>query len=78
VIATIDTGLLFELVWAAALAGVAVSLCFSLVILGSARASELRRQGRNGAATAYATLAVGGAAAVTALIVFAISVIVSK
>ena len=77
-IATIDTGLLFELVWAAALGGVAVSLCFSLVILGSARAGELRRQGRTAAATAHATLAIAGAAALTALIVFGISVIVSK
>jgi hypothetical protein len=78
IIASIDVGLLFELAWAAALAGVVVSLCFSLVILGSARAGELRREGRAAAATAYATLAVLGAAAVTALIVFGISVVVSK
>ena len=77
-IATIDVGLLFELVWVAALAGVAVAICFSLVILGSVRAGELRREGRAGAAVAYGVMAIAGAVAITALIVFGISVIVSK
>jgi len=78
VIAAIDVGLLFELVWAAALAGVAVAACFSLVILGSSRAGELRREGRGGAAVAYGALGVFGAVAVAALVVFGISVIVTK
>ena len=76
--AAIDVGLLFELVWAAVLAGVAVGVCFSLVILGSVRSGELRRAGRGGAALGFAVLAVAAVVAVAALIVFGISVIVAK
>lgn len=76
--ATIDTGLLVELVWAAAAAGVAVAICVALVILGAARSDDLRREGRHAAATANAALAGAALLAVAALIVFGISVIVAK
>ena len=42
-IATIDVGKLAELVWASLLAGIAVAVCFSLVIIGVARAGDCRR-----------------------------------
>jgi hypothetical protein len=77
-IATIDWGLLFELAWAATLSGVAVGACFALVILGSIRAGDLRREGRDAAAAAYGAVALVAAGAIAALIVFGISVIVSK
>ena len=35
-IATIEVGKLLELVWAAALAGVGVAVCFSIIIIGAA------------------------------------------
>ena len=57
-IAAIDVGKLFELVWAAALAGIAVGVTFSLVIIGVARAEDCRRNRRSGSATAYAALSV--------------------
>jgi hypothetical protein len=76
--ATIDWGLLFELVWVAIVAGIAVALCFSLALVGSVRAGELRRAGRGAAATAYAALGIAGAAAVTGLVVFGLVVIVTK
>jgi hypothetical protein len=78
VTATIDVGLLFQLVWVAALSGAAVGLAFSLLILGSVRAGDLRREGRTATATAYATMAVLAAAGITALVVFGIVVIVNK
>jgi hypothetical protein len=78
VTAAIDTGLLFELVWAAAAAGVVVAVCVALVILGVARSDDLRREGRHAAATASAALAGGALLGVAALIVFGISVIVAK
>jgi hypothetical protein len=77
-IATIDWSLLLQLAWAAALSGVAVGACFALVILGSIRAGDLRREGRDAAAAAYGIVALAAAVAVAALIVFGISVIVSK
>ena len=76
--AVIDIGLLFELVYVAALSGAAVGLAFSLLILGSVRAGDLRREGRGVRAAAYATMAVLAAAGITALVVFGILVIVNK
>jgi hypothetical protein len=77
-IATIDVGQLAELVWVAIAAGIAVALCFSLAIVGSVRAGEMRRAGRGGAATAHAILALVALAAVTGLVVFGLIVIVAK
>jgi threonine/homoserine/homoserine lactone efflux protein len=77
-IAAIDTGKLFELVWAAALAGVAVAVCFSLVIIGVTRAEDCRRNRRSGSATAYAALSVVAGAVFLGIAVFAISVITAK
>jgi hypothetical protein len=77
-IAAIDVGQLFELVWAAALATIAVAICFSLVIIGAARAEDCRRNRRAGSATAYAALSVVAGAAFLGIAVFAISVITSK
>jgi len=77
-IAAIDVGQLFELVWAAALATIAVAVCFSLVIIGAARAEDCRRNRRAGSATAYAALSVLATIAFLGIAVFAISVITSK
>ena len=78
ILATIDLGKLFELVWAAALAGVAVAVCFSLVIIGFARAEDCRRNRRAGSATAYLALSVLASAACLGIVVFGISVITTK
>ena len=77
-IAAIDPGQLFELVWAAALAAIAVAICFSLVIIGAARAEDCRRNRRNGSATAYAALSVLSGIVFLGIAVFAISVITAK
>jgi hypothetical protein len=77
-IAAIDVGQLFELVWAAALASVATAICFSLVIIGATRAGECRRNRRAGSATAYVALSVVAGAAFLGIAVFAISVITAK
>jgi uncharacterized membrane protein len=77
-LAAIDWGKLFELVWASALAGAAVSMTFALLIVGISRASELRRADRGGGATAYAVLAILAALIFAAGVIFGISVIVAK
>jgi hypothetical protein len=77
-LATIDVGLLVELVWVAALAGFVVSLCFALALVGSVRAGEMRRAGRAYAAAAYAALGVVSGLVVTALVVFGLVVVVAK
>jgi len=65
----VDTGLLFQVVWVSLVTGVGISVFFSLVILGSAKAGDARRAGRGGAATAYFALAL------VAFAVFALGVV---
>lgn len=77
-IAAVDTGKLFELIWASALAGIVVAVSFSLVIIGTTRAADCRRDNRSGAATAYMALTLVALAAFFGSAVFGISVIVSK
>jgi hypothetical protein len=77
-IAAIDTGQLFELVWASTIAGIAVAVCYSLVIIGAARAEDCRRNRRSGSATAYAALSLVAGAVFLGIAVFAISVITAK
>ena len=77
-VAAVDWGQLFELVWASALAGIAVAIVYAALIVGVTRASDCRRAGRDGAATAYVALAALAALAFAGGVAFGISVIVSK
>ncbi|HEX8120363.1 MAG TPA: hypothetical protein VF549_03765 [Solirubrobacteraceae bacterium] len=77
-LAAVDTDALLELAWVAPLAAVVVSLTFSLLVHGAARASDARRGGRAGAATAYVALAVVAGLAFAATVVFGVIVITSK
>jgi hypothetical protein len=76
--AAIDWGKLFELVWAAGLAAVAVSVSFATLIVGATRASDYRRADRRRVATAYVALATLGALVFASGVVFGVSVIVAK
>jgi hypothetical protein len=76
--AAIDWGKLLELVWASAVAGIAVAIVFSALILGATRASDHRRSEGGATAAAYMALAVVAALAFAGGVVFGISVIVSK
>jgi hypothetical protein len=77
-IAAIDWSQLFELVWASAVAGIAVAIAYALLIVGVTRASDRRRDGRDAAATAYIALATVAALAFAGGVAYGISVIVSK
>jgi hypothetical protein len=48
---------LLELAWVTPLAVLVVCVSYSLLLLGATRSTELRRDGRAGAATAYGILA---------------------
>ena len=78
VLATIDIGLLFEVVWVSALAGAVVSVLFALVVLFAARSAETRRGGPGGAAMAYGVLAVLAFAGFGFLVVYAVHLMLSK
>ena len=77
-LAAIDWDKLLELVWAAAVAGIAVAIVFATLILGATRASDERRAGRGVPAATYTALAALGVVGFTAGVVFGILVIVSK
>jgi len=73
----VDVGQLAQVVEVALVAGIGVSLAFSLVIRGAVRASE-HRHSRPLAAGAHALLAVAGMLAVLAAIAFGVSTMLSK
>ena len=77
-LAAVEWDALLELVWVAPTAVIVVALTYSLFIHGAARASDSRRAGRSGAATAYAALAVVAGLAFAATVVFGVLVITSK
>jgi hypothetical protein len=52
----VDTHLLWDVIWVSFAAGLGISVLFSLVILGGARAADSRRTGHAGAAAGWAAL----------------------
>jgi hypothetical protein len=73
----VDFGQLAQVVYVSLIAGVGVSLAFSIVIRGAVRAGEHRRT-RPVAATAHALVALLGLLVVLAAIVFGVSTMLSK
>ena len=67
--AAVDFHALGQVVWVSLLAGVGVTVLFSLVIWGAGKAGEARRAGHQSYAVAY------GALAVVAMIVFGVAVV---
>jgi hypothetical protein len=78
VIGAINTDALLELVWAAPLAVLAVTVSWGLVVNGVTRGAQARREGRVAVASAYAVLAVAGGALFTAAVVFGLLIMISK
>jgi hypothetical protein len=78
VTAAIDTTALLDLVWAAPLAVLAVTVSWGLVVHGVTRAAEARRDGRVGTAGAYAVVAVAGGALFAAVVAFGLLVMLRK
>ncbi len=74
----VDTHLLLQVVWVSFVAGIGISALFSLVIVGSARAGDARRAGRDGAAAAYAALAVGAFLLFAAGVVLGVQAMITK
>jgi hypothetical protein len=76
--ATIEWDKIAELLWVAPVAGLAVSITFSLVILGVSRADEARRAGAGGVAAAYSALALTAGVAFLATVVYGVQIITTK
>jgi hypothetical protein len=74
----IDGSSLLELVWAAPLAVLSVTVAWGLVIRGTTGAIEARRDGRTVSAGVHVVLALAGAALFAAAIVFGLLIMISK
>ncbi len=74
----IDAGALAKTVAAAFVAGVGITLVFSVAIYGVVRFAELGRAGRNSAALAYGGIAALAGLAFVATIVIGIIVMTAK
>ena len=74
----LDVGQLAQVVEAALIAGIGVSVAFSLVIRGAVRAGEHRQQSQPLRAGAYALMATLSLLAVLGAIAFAVTVMLSK
>jgi hypothetical protein len=77
-VAAIDGAGLVEVVWVSLLAGVGVTLTFSLVVLGTGRSAAARREGNERAATGYALIAALAFAIFAVGVVFGVNIMLSK
>jgi hypothetical protein len=78
VFAEVQVSHLLEVVWVSFAATVAISIVFSVVVLGSARHAEARRSGHRVAALAYGTLALLAFAGFAGGVVFGVQVMLAK
>jgi hypothetical protein len=76
--AVIEWDKIGELLWVAPLAGLAVAITYSLMIVGFARADESRRDGSGGAALAYSVLGLLSTLAFFAVVAYGVIIIVKK
>jgi hypothetical protein len=75
--AAVKAGDIVEVVWVSLVAGVFVSVTFSVVVLGGARLAEARRTGQ-GSAVLWGGLAVLAFAAFAVAVVFGVHTMLSK
>ena len=78
ILSAIDVHALVKMVYSSVVAGVAVAIVFSLVILGATRSSEARRDHRTGAAAAYSAVAAAGLLLATAIVIYGLTLVSHK
>jgi hypothetical protein len=78
VLAAIDFAGLGQVIWVSAVAGIAVTVLYSVVIFGLGKAGEARRAGQGGASVAYSALALVAALVFTASVLIALVVMFKK
>ena len=76
--AAIEWDKIGQLLWAAPLAGLAIAITYSLMIVGYARADEGRRNGGGVGTLAYTLLALLSTAAFLAVVAYGVIIIVKK
>jgi hypothetical protein len=74
--AAVEWNLIGQVIWVSLVAGVGVTTLFALVVFGSSRAAEARREGEN--PTGYGVLALVCMVAFLAVVALAITIILHK
>jgi hypothetical protein len=78
VLGAIDAGQLLQVVWVSTVAGITVTVLFSLVVRFGSRSAEAQRNGAAGAAVAYGALALTFMVVFGGLVAYGVHVMLSK
>ena len=76
--AAIDFHGLGEVIWVSFVAGVGVTVLYSVVVFGAGKAGEARRSGQTGEALAYSALATFAMLVFAAAVAYAVYVMLDK
>ena len=76
--AAINTHALFKMAYSSVLAGVGVTVIFSIAILGVVRSSEMRHEHRTAAAIAYTALAAAGLLLAAGIVLYGLTLVAHK
>jgi hypothetical protein len=78
VLASVDAGLLVQVVWTSMLAGIGITAIFSLLVYSGARAGESRRAGNSSAAALYVGLTTVALLAFVGAVVLGVTTMLQK
>ena len=76
--AAIDFHGLGEVIWVSFVAGVGVTVLYSVVVFGAGKAGEARRAGQGGEAAAFSALAICAMLVFAAAVAYAVYVMLDK
>ena len=76
--AVIDFHALGQVIWVSLVAGIGVTVLFSVVIWGADKAGDARRGGQDGQALAYGVLAVAAMVVFAAAVIIGVAVMLNK
>jgi hypothetical protein len=74
----VDVDALWQTAWHAAVAGLVITVTFSMAVLGTTRSGDLRRAQRHGVGALYGALGVAGLIATAGAIVYGIILVSTK
>jgi len=74
----LDWNAAWQAIWTAAVAGVGVTVVFSVAVLGATRTADMRRDRRSGQAAFFGVVALVAVAGTLAAVVYAITLITTK
>jgi hypothetical protein len=77
-LAVVELGQIGEVVWVSLVAGVGITIAYSLVVYGTSRSAEARRAGRGIASVAYGGLAILCLLVFAGAVVLGVQIMLSK